>query len=178
MEGTGRVSITDHIIERLNSQRLDVHRIREGEYRSRCPVHGGKSNNSLSITDTGERALLHCFHGCSIETLTAAIGCKPSDLFDTSRMNSADRARIEHQRQVKDGFKVWRNAEETCCGEELRSRDMARLAINADVDAGRLSAEEALEKLAPLYSGYSELEYRFEILRTGTDSEALELFNG
>lgn len=45
-----------------------------------CPAHDDR-NPSLSITPAEDRLLLHCFAGCSVEAITAAIGLSLSDLF-------------------------------------------------------------------------------------------------
>lgn len=45
-----------------------------------CPAHDDKSP-SLSIRDAGDRVLLHCFGGCSVYDICAAIGMGVHDLF-------------------------------------------------------------------------------------------------
>jgi hypothetical protein len=47
---------------------------------ARCPVHEDRSP-SLSIRETDSKILLHCFTGCAIEMVCAAIDLKVSDLF-------------------------------------------------------------------------------------------------
>lgn len=34
-------------------------------YRCKCPLHNGKSDNSLSVTDGAGTILFHCFGGCA-----------------------------------------------------------------------------------------------------------------
>jgi len=52
---------------------------------ARCPAHEDRSP-SLSIKEgNGGRILVHCFSGCTIEAICAAIGIKVADLFSESR---------------------------------------------------------------------------------------------
>jgi hypothetical protein len=48
---------------------------------ARCPAHEDRSP-SLSIRKANEKILLHCFGGCSIEAVCAALEIKVSKLFD------------------------------------------------------------------------------------------------
>ncbi len=62
--------------------RLDkVRRTGSGRYVARCPAHGDR-NPSLTIRllDDG-RTLIHCFGGCDVAAVLAAIGMELSDLF-------------------------------------------------------------------------------------------------
>ncbi len=45
-----------------------------------CPAHDDKSP-SLAVKDTGDRVLLHCFGGCTVQDICAAIGIGIHDLF-------------------------------------------------------------------------------------------------
>jgi hypothetical protein len=48
---------------------------------ARCPAHEDRSP-SLSVAEgEGGRVLLHCFAGCSPDSIVAALGLKLSDLF-------------------------------------------------------------------------------------------------
>ncbi len=51
-----------------------------GRWTARCPAHDDRSP-SLSIHDTGERALIHCFGGCDPTDILAAVGLQWSDLY-------------------------------------------------------------------------------------------------
>lgn len=50
-------------------------------WKCRCPAHEGNSNTSLSLTpgDDG-RVLVHCFAGCSAESVCSAVGLRLADL--------------------------------------------------------------------------------------------------
>ena len=49
-------------------------------YTANCPSHQDRSP-SLSITETSERILLHCFSGCDTAQIVAALGLALRDLF-------------------------------------------------------------------------------------------------
>lgn len=52
-----------------------------GRWSARCPAHDDKSP-SLVIRELADgRILLHCFTGCSVDSVVAAIGLELSDLF-------------------------------------------------------------------------------------------------
>lgn len=51
-----------------------------GRWNARCPAHQDKAP-SLSIKETGERVLVHCFTGCDPSDVLTAVGLKWSDLY-------------------------------------------------------------------------------------------------
>ncbi len=51
----------------------------DGRWYARCPAHADKSP-SLSVRDTGERVLVHCFTGCEPDDVLAAVGLTWRDL--------------------------------------------------------------------------------------------------
>lgn len=62
-------------------------RVKNGGVQTRCPVptHGrgrGDHNPSLALTPAGDRVLVHCDTGCTVDEVLAAIGLTPADLFD------------------------------------------------------------------------------------------------
>ena len=50
-------------------------------WRARCPVHQGRSRTSLSMREGHAAVLLHCFAGCTLEEVCAALGLAVRDLF-------------------------------------------------------------------------------------------------
>lgn len=66
-------------------------------WRARCPAHGGKSA-SLSIAEGDNNALLlHCFAGCSVHDVLAAVGLEVGDLFarrDLKSMTPTERSQL------------------------------------------------------------------------------------
>lgn len=61
-------------LERVSQSGVD-------RWRARCPAHDGKSQ-SLSIRETDDgRVLVHCFAGCDVTDVLAAVGLTVSKLF-------------------------------------------------------------------------------------------------
>lgn len=68
----------DQILGRL----VRVHRQARG-WTARCPAHEDR-HNSLSVAEGEDgKVLLHCFAGCSVETVVASLGLTLRDLFPT-----------------------------------------------------------------------------------------------
>lgn len=63
-------------------ERLDgVREVAPGRWRARCPAHNGH-RPTLAITETADGVvLLHCFAGCSVGDIAAALGLDLVDLF-------------------------------------------------------------------------------------------------
>ena len=52
-----------------------------GQWSARCPAHNDREP-SLSVRETSDEAvLLHCFAGCAVHDITAALGLNMADLF-------------------------------------------------------------------------------------------------
>ena len=47
-------------------------RFSNGQWRARCPVHQGDSQN-FHVKDANDSILLHCFRGCSFDELTDSL---------------------------------------------------------------------------------------------------------
>lgn len=66
-------------------------------WRARCPAHGGKSA-SLAINEADNGTLLvHCFAGCQVHDVLAAVGLQVGDLFarkDLRSMSTAERSQL------------------------------------------------------------------------------------
>jgi len=66
-------------------------------WRARCPAHGGKSA-SLAITEGDNGTLLlHCFAGCQVHDVLAAVGLQVGDLFvrkDLRSMTPSERSQL------------------------------------------------------------------------------------
>lgn len=76
-------------------------------WRARCPVHAGKSDNSLSISESEGRVLLHCFSGCATEDIVATIGLKLSDLFIDSNLTKSGRklhAAVQNHHEIESAL--------------------------------------------------------------------------
>jgi hypothetical protein len=59
-----------------------LHRLRRsgGGWSARCPAHADR-NPSLSIRECDGRILVHCFAGCSVESICEALQIHVRDLF-------------------------------------------------------------------------------------------------
>lgn len=66
----------DALLAKLNK----VKKSGEGKYMSLCPSHEDKQD-SLSITSDKEKILVHCFAGCSTESVLQSLGLNVTDLF-------------------------------------------------------------------------------------------------
>lgn len=63
----------------LLKQLTDVQKYGDG-WRAKCPACGGQTRK-LSITETLERVLVHCFAGCSGQAVIDAVGLSWGDLY-------------------------------------------------------------------------------------------------
>jgi len=69
-----------HPVDRV-LERFAHYERRNGYYMARCPAHEDL-NPSLSITEGDDgQVLVHCFAGCKITEIVAAIGLEEKDLF-------------------------------------------------------------------------------------------------
>lgn len=78
----------------MNAAPIDVilvllHRVQQrqsGQWSACCPAHDDKGP-SLSVRETPEGSvLLHCFAGCSVTEVVAALGLQMSDLFPPRKL--------------------------------------------------------------------------------------------
>lgn len=96
-----------------------------------CPAHNDRSP-SLSIRDVGDRVLLHCHSGCTVDAVCAAAGIGLHDLFADSRA----------PREVAPG--ITPRAAAAAMEEEL----LVLACAAADRAAGRQLAQETREREA------------------------------
>jgi hypothetical protein len=153
-------------------QALNARWITKDRFSAACPLHAGRSKTSLKGRILTDRIVLHDFGGCDTAEILKAVGLTWNDLFDGPTRHDP----VVHRRCAAEGFRVWRADETLRCGTELRRRDMRALATTAAIQAATITEEDAWNALELAYRGYSELEYRFEVLRTGTDHDALEMY--
>lgn len=75
----GKDSTSPHAWTLLS--RLDnVRSTGPGKWITRCPAHEDRGP-SLSIRDTGERVLIHCFAGCEADDVLSAVGLTWKDIY-------------------------------------------------------------------------------------------------
>jgi hypothetical protein len=70
----GIVSPAARIVRGLEGMGYAVRRKNSGEWRSKCPYHGGRTPASLSVREFPDgSASVHCFGGCSTEDVLSMI---------------------------------------------------------------------------------------------------------
>lgn len=127
--------------------RLDrVKRTGPNKWHARCPAHDDRGP-SLSIRELDDgRVLLHCFAGCGVPEVVAAVGLTVGDLFP-ERIETRHDGKASRERQpfsAMDALRaldfeatiVYLCAETLARGETLSDADRARLTLAT----GRISA--------------------------------------
>ena len=113
--------------------RLDkVRQVGSDRYMACCPAHDDKTP-SMTITDTGDKVLVHCFAGCSTAEIIDAMGAKWKDLYpedtdfyrsfaDMPKLPEPDPLRVEENICLIAQSKIER-------GEELSMEEQARVEV-------------------------------------------------
>jgi len=68
------------VLERLSAVKPE----KPGQWSARCLAHDDHQNSLTIGVGADGRILVHCFAGCTLEQITAAIGLTPRDLFTTN----------------------------------------------------------------------------------------------
>ena len=63
----------------LEAKGLKPRQLPSGQWRSHCPAHDD-AEPSLSVTENDGRILLHCFAGCTVDDICAALGITTKEL--------------------------------------------------------------------------------------------------
>ena len=95
------------MVENLLSRLKGVKKNGTDKYLACCPSHPDKSP-SLAIKEINDRILVHCFAGCSADSITAAVGLTQNDLFreDLSKDENDklkfkySQATIQHEKNI------------------------------------------------------------------------------
>lgn len=128
-------TLSDQPVEVVLARLDKVRSTGQNRWIARCPAHEDRSP-SLSIREADDgRALVHCFSGCSVDSVCAAIGLEVRDLFPrtwkpanrcrTPRIPASDALRaIAHEVTI-----VLVAAEDVAAGRILPAEDRDRLAI-------------------------------------------------
>ena len=140
-----------------------------------CPAHPDKSPSG-ELRQAEDRGLILCRAGCTSSQIVGALGLSLADLYNTPLKPWHRDPAADLRQAAAAGLRHWRTAETRRLREELRMRDMARLAACMAFDAGTFSEIELYICLGEVYRDYSWLEHHFEILCMGTDQNALELW--
>lgn len=161
--------------------RLSGVRQRDDRAIAQCPAHEDRSP-SLSVRRAEDRVLVHCFAGCSIDEITAALGITTASLFD-----GGGKRVDERQRRARVNLAKWRDRAMTGCCNTLRRVERYRRAVGeylgvhgADLGSpGSLAPAEhalAVEDLAWCADAVSTFECDWWTLHTGDRGEHLELW--
>lgn len=141
----------------LSLTRLDGVRSTRTGWLARCAAHEDQ-NPSLSIRfgDDG-RILLHCFAGCPVEAVCAALGLSVRDLFPSQGRNDRNtlqsRVRLAVERAVQRPF-------EAACNDVYRRLAFLYRFVNRQL----LDGFEAYVELAPLVHDLPWLEFIMDSL--------------
>ena len=120
--------------------RLDGVRERgKGAWIAKCPAHEDRSP-SLSISEADDgRLLVHCFGGCPVHDVVAAVGLELSDLFpprpEDARAIPASQRHLPRQvieATAREASIVAIAADDIAAGKTLSAADTDRVATAAD----------------------------------------------
>jgi hypothetical protein len=140
---------------------------RDGRWVARCPSHDDGSP-SLTVKAMDSRVLIHCFAGCTPETVLQSVGLSMSDLFADSK--SQGDVKVELRKTANQSIAEWVEMRMMQLAITLRTRDaMLRLLGDREDDL-------ALTWKAHCYRNYDLLEWEFQTLRTGTSEQKVRLW--
>ncbi|MBL8499092.1 MAG: hypothetical protein JNL77_00670 [Nitrosomonas sp.] len=91
---------SDEILSKITPLLKDPIKRHNGGYLAFCLSHDDKKGRSLAVSlGRDGQVLMHCFAGCSIHEITAAIGLNPADLFP--------RTESKYDPQTRSFFNEW-----------------------------------------------------------------------
>jgi hypothetical protein len=94
------------IAHRLLDRLEKVRSTGPGRWSACCPSHrDGKPSLSIREADDG-RLLIHCFAGCDVGEIVAAIGLELEQLFPTPPSTPFGRGRIERLMTARQGLEI------------------------------------------------------------------------
>lgn len=121
-----------------------VRRTGPDQWMARCPAHNDITP-SLSIRQTEEKTLIHCFSGCTVHEVVDAVGLELSDLFpSTVSRGKPDRRPFRAEDALRgiafEALVVASAAVTLRTGTPLTSSDMERLSLATSRIQAALSA--------------------------------------
>lgn len=121
----------DMVLSRLEKVRERQAR----QWSARCPAHADKGP-SLSVRETPEGSvLLHCFAGCGVHEITAAMGLDMSDLF------------LPKQRTGREPKRLARSIAPSQALEVLAAEAMFIFVVASDMHHGKAVTPETFARL-------------------------------
>jgi putative DNA primase/helicase len=151
--------------------------IGDSKFIASCPTDAharGDQNPGLSGKLTHDRILLHCQAGCSTQDIIASMGLAWADLFLNDKQPVS--AKSVRRQAAAEGFRQWRDAELIQTAETLRLKDSLKVSTEQCLSRGLITEQQAYDAFADVFHDYAALEYRFEVLRTGSDTQCLEIY--
>lgn len=92
---------TDVVSAQPLLDRLEKVRSAGKGWTARCPAHQDQGP-SLSVAETGDRVLVHCFAGCSSSDVIAAVGLTWADLFPPRHWIDNKEQRLQARRSIRE----------------------------------------------------------------------------
>jgi len=167
----------DRVVTQLNARR-----VRENEYRARCPVHQGKSDTSLSIKDTGDKALIYCHAGCDLNTILEALGMRSAaELFRSIKTPDREAGR---QARIRRGLEAWCQRRLVHVSAILRDLEQVITLLvwglsrieSGDFPRDTETDERWWSELAWAYKTRSDLDWEFHVLNGRDPALKIELW--
>jgi hypothetical protein len=119
--------IAEDLLDRLER----VRKAGDRSWSARCPAHADKGP-SLKVSDKDGTILIHCFAGCSVHDIAAAVGVNLSDLFPPR--NPREAASYARERFTKATIKEFRHEITLVL---IILADLCRKRTISDTDAAR-----------------------------------------
>ena len=97
----GVASVHGEANARILLDRLDGVQTQGKGWRARCPACGG-SSRKVSIAESDNRVLVHCFAGCKAEDVIGAVGLKWADLMPPRHWPQSPEERRQASRAMRE----------------------------------------------------------------------------
>jgi hypothetical protein len=137
-------------------------------WRTRCPHHGGRSLDSLGLTEHDEdgHVSLHCFSGCDTKDILGAMGLTWRDLytapgedaFNCTDLGNAERLIARHGDDMRYvpgwGWLVWSG--KTWRRDEAAARERAKQTVRAIYDSASSERDDTRRQKLAKHAANSE----------------------
>lgn len=131
-------------VDKLLSQLDKVRQTGPDSWMACCPAHADKSA-SLSIRQSDDKTLIHCFAGCSVHEVIGSVGMEISDLFPPRNSQGGPERRpfpaMDALRGIAfEALVVAAAGTAMLAGEQFRPDDRERLILAVERIQSALSA--------------------------------------